>query len=93
MQNLLPFGLSDPQLEQRIPVCLYRRWRSIASGVVAKSPASTGRTTPVIHRASSLARNTAAQATSQAVPSVPRGPACLRSHRSSSVMPAATIGV
>src|SRR5688572_24657695 len=35
MQNLLPCGWSDPQREQRIPVFLYRRWRSIASGVVA----------------------------------------------------------
>ena len=43
----------------------------IESGCAARAPAPTGRTTPVIHRDSSLARNTADQATSQAVPSVP----------------------
>ncbi len=54
------------------------------SGVAARSPASIGRTTPDIQRASSLARKTAAHATSQAVPSLPRGPALRRSVRASS---------
>ena len=56
-------------------------------------PASTGSTAPLIHRASSLARNTVAQAMSHAVPSVPKGTDLLRRSRNSSVMPPDTIGV
>jgi hypothetical protein len=44
---------------------------AISSGVTADTPPSTGSVTPVIQRASSLARNAAAHATSQPVPSVP----------------------
>jgi hypothetical protein len=62
-------------------------------GVVARRPASTGSTTPLIQRDSSLARKVAAQAMSHAVPSVPNGPARLRKSRVSSVILPATIGV
>src|SRR5213592_3279346 len=55
-------------------------------------PASTGSATPVIQRASSLARKTAAQATSHPVPSVPSGAASRRRWRSASSMRGATIG-
>src|SRR6267378_5616558 len=55
-------------------------------------PASTGSATPVIQRASSLARKTAAQATSHPVPSVPSGAASRRRSRSASSMRGATIG-
>jgi hypothetical protein len=44
-----------------LPTQIWRRCGSMLRGVVARRPASTGRTTPVIQRASSLARNTAAQ--------------------------------
>src|SRR5581483_7822968 len=60
----------------------------------AVAPASTGSTTPVIHRAASLARKAAAAATSQAVPSVWRSERSRRASRSSGVIPRdATIGV
>jgi len=52
-----------------------RRYGAIISGVTLSTPDSTGRVTPVIHRASSLARNAAAHPTSQPVPGVPSRPA------------------
>src|SRR6266699_741417 len=55
-----------------------RRWGAIISGVTLSTPDSTGRVAPVIHRASSLARNAAAQPTSQPSPGVPSRPACSR---------------
>ena len=58
----------------------------MVSGVVASNPASTGSATPEIQRDSSLARNTAAHATSQAVPSVPSGTVRRRNSRYSCAM-------
>lgn len=59
-------------------------------------PASTGRITPVIQRASSEAKNLMAAPTSQPLPSVPRRLRDLRASRSFPSMPASppyTIGV
>ena len=65
----------------------------MAKGVAASRPASTGRVTPEIQRASSEARNRAAQATSQGVPSVPNGPALRRRSSISWVECRATMGL
>ena len=84
---------SYESLDEVVGEGISRRYGAISSGVAASTPPSTGRVTPVIQRASSLARNTAAAATSQAVPSAPRrldsggeataelGLGCLAEHR------------
>ena len=50
----------------------------MSRGVTLSTPDSTGRVAPVIQRASSLARNAAAQPTSHPVPGVPSSPASER---------------
>src|SRR5262249_25504876 len=72
---------------------LNQRWTS--SGFACVIPPSTGRQTPVTKRASSLARDTAAQATAHAVPAVPRGEIFARYVRCSGVngRPRSAIGV
>ena len=71
----------------------YLKCSSIESGVVASTPPSTGSVTPVIQRDSSLARNSAAQAMSHALPSMPSGVLRRRRSRPSSESLPATIGV
>ena len=58
-----------------------KSWASM--GCAANKPPSTGRITPDIPRDSSLAKKTAAIATSQGVPSVPRGTTCFLRSRCS----------
>ena len=58
-----------------------KSWASM--GCAANKPPSTGRITPDIQRDSSLAKKTAAIATSQGVPSVPRRPTSILRSRSS----------
>jgi hypothetical protein len=77
-----PVSQTNASIHSMAP--FHENWR----GPQMVRPASTGRQVPVIQRASSLTRNSAAKATSQAFPSVPSGAASRRASRALAPPPA-----